>query len=185
MHPRYSRVRGLRKCAAPGRVWNTRPGAMHHRTEAHICTRAAAPASARPCPAQKAAGPRARAPPWCAAARSLRSRRPRLSAPRLRRTVQAAAGRAAERWGLNTVEVLNTNNRTTLGSVNNNKPNVGPGSPTLGQKKWLSLITEPDSNCRLPACESDTRSAKLQTLILKDNHPRLFIMLSFWFDLPP
>ena len=73
--------------------------------------------------------------------------------------------RAAERWGLNTVEVLNTNNRTTLGSVNNNKPNVGPGSPTLGQKKWLSLVTEPDSNCRLPACDASDRPAKLQTLI--------------------
>ena len=36
--------------------------------------------------------------------------------------------RAAERWGLNTVEVLNTNNRTTLGSVNNNKLNVGLGA---------------------------------------------------------
>ena len=43
--------------------------------------------------------------------------------------------RDAERWGLNTVEVLNTNNRTTLGSVNNNKPNVGLGSPTLGRRQ--------------------------------------------------
>ena len=43
----------------------------------------------------------------------------------------------------------------------------------------------PGSNCRLPACDTGTRAAKLQTLILEDNHSRLFIVLSFWFDLPP
>ena len=29
--------------------------------------------------------------------------------------------RAGERWGLNNVEVLNSNNRTTVGSVNNSR----------------------------------------------------------------
>ena len=33
-------------------------------------------------------------------------------------------GRVDERWGLNSVDVLNSNNRTTVGSANNNKLNV-------------------------------------------------------------
>ena len=34
---------------------------------------------------------------------------------------RAATRRAGERWGLNSVEVLNSNNRTTVGSANNSR----------------------------------------------------------------
>ena len=36
-----------------------------------------------------------------------------------------ATRRAGERWGLNSVEVLNSNNRTTVGSANNNSLTLG------------------------------------------------------------
>ena len=38
-----------------------------------------------------------------------------------RHRLSSVAARAGERWGLNSVEVLNSNNRTTVGSVNNSR----------------------------------------------------------------
>ena len=48
---------------------------------------------------------------------------PRTSSSDARR--REGLARAGERWGLNSVEVLNSNNRTTVGSANNNSLTLG------------------------------------------------------------